>query len=127
MAAVFPAQPEPTITTLNIIKNLVSGKTGISNVSRERFRAEWSAYARKWLPVDLASMRDPRHVDCFGRIVNLVDNAVITDSNTPFLISALELLTSWWPRSHRKTFEMGHNASNYLRGQPIQFFFRACG
>src|SRR5438094_1909 len=34
MAAVFPAQPEPTITTLNMIQNLVSGKTGISNVSR---------------------------------------------------------------------------------------------
>ena len=76
--------------------------------------------------VDLASVRDPRHIDGSGRVVNDVDDPVITDTNPPFVIAALECLAARRPRSRRQTFETRHNAGNHFRGQPMQFSFRAC-
>ena len=42
-------------------------------------------------------MGDPRHINGPRLVVNLVDNAVITHSNPPFVITALELLAAGRP------------------------------
>jgi hypothetical protein len=47
--------------------------------------------------VNLAPMRDPRHVDGFGGVVNLVDNAVIAQTNAPLIIAAFEFFAARRP------------------------------
>ena len=66
--------------------------------------------------VNLAPVRDSCHVDGSGPIVNLVHDAVITNTNTPFLIAALKFPAAWRPGSRREVFETRHNAGNNLRG-----------
>ncbi len=47
--------------------------------------------------VNLAPVRDPRHIDSSGRVVNLVHNTVIAGANPPFATAALEFLESRRP------------------------------
>ena len=77
--------------------------------------------------VNLAPMCNSGHIDGSGFIVNLVNDTVIANANAPFLIAALEFFAAWRPGNRCETFEARHDAGNHLRGQPMQFFFRACG
>ena len=49
--------------------------------------------------IDIASVRDPRHIDGSGSIVNDVNDPVVTNTNSPFVIAALEFFAAWRPRS----------------------------
>lgn len=71
-------------------------------------------------------MGDPSHIDKPSGVVNLVHNTVISDSNSPFLIATLELLTPRRPRSRREMFQARHNASDHLGRQHMQFLGSAC-
>ena len=68
-----------------------AGEVGSERVSM----IVWQAVARlrrSRLFVSLAPMCDPRHVDGFGRVVNLADNAVVTHTNAPFVSPPLSFL-----------------------------------
>jgi len=78
------------------------------------------------LLICIAPVRDPRHIDGSGGIVNDVNDPVIADTNPPFLIAALEFFASGGPGIGRQIFETRNNAGNQLCGQPAQFFLRAC-
>ena len=77
--------------------------------------------------INLAPVCNSRHIHRSGSVVNLVYNAVITHTNTPFVIAACEFLAARRTRSQCETFEARHNAGNHLRGQPMQLLFRTCG
>jgi hypothetical protein len=64
-------------------------------------------------------MRDSRHIDDSGRVVNLVHNPVISNTNSLFLIATLEFFAARRPWSRRQTFETRHNAGNHFRGQSL--------
>jgi hypothetical protein len=49
--------------------------------------------------IDIAPVRDPRHIDGSGNIVNDVNDPVRTNTNPPFVIAALEFFAAWRPWS----------------------------
>jgi hypothetical protein len=49
----------------------------------------------------LAPVRDPRHIDGSGRVVNDVNYPVVTDTNPPFVIAVLEFFAARRPGSRR--------------------------
>ncbi len=75
--------------------------------------------------IDLAPVGNARYIDGSCAIVNFVHDPVITDTNTPFAIAAAEFLASRRTRSRCETFKARYNAGNHLRGQTMQFLFRA--
>ena len=85
------------------------------------------AFAVSRLFIDLAPVRDSRHIDGSGHVVNNINYPVIAKTNPPFLVAALEFFAARRPRSQRQMFETPHHADNHFRWQPMQLFFRACG
>jgi hypothetical protein len=83
-----------------------------------------SAYC---LFIDIAPVRDPRHIDDSSPVVNDVNYSIIADTDPPFLIAAPEFFAAGRPGNLRQMFKTRHNAGHYLCRQPAQFLFRACG
>jgi len=67
--------------------------------------------------VNLAPVCYSGHVDGSGPVVNLVHDAVIADTNTPFFIAALEFLAARRPGNRREVFEARHNAGTACAGR----------
>jgi hypothetical protein len=72
--------------------------------------------------MDIAPVRDPRHVDGSGRIVNDVNYAVVTNTNPPFLIAAFESFAARRTGRRNELFKTQHNTANYFLGQPCNSF-----
>jgi hypothetical protein len=77
--------------------------------------------------VNLASMRDPRHVHCFGCVIYLVHDAVIADADSPLPIVADKFFASRRPGNRGEPLHARRNPGNHSRGQPLSFFFGARG
>jgi hypothetical protein len=89
--------------------------------------ANLDRFEKFFLFLDIAPMSNARHIYAFGSIVDDIDNPVITNADSPFVIAALEFLATGRARRCGQFFEKWHNAGNHFSGQPMQFLVRAGG
>jgi len=70
-----------------------------------------------FLIISLTAMRDPRHIDGFGGIVDSVDDAIIADANSPQILRAAQLFAAGRPGIIRKLTNLWLDALDRVRGE----------
>src|SRR5258707_3000232 len=74
-------------------------------------------WPRTFLIVDLTAVRDPCDIDCFGGVVDSVDDAIVADANSPQIRRAMQLFAAGRPRIIRKLTNLWLDALNRVRGE----------
>jgi len=64
-----------------------------------------------------AAVRDPRHINGSGRVVNDVNDPVVTHTNPSLVIAAFEFFAARRAGSRHKTVEALDNAGNHFLGE----------
>ena len=62
-------------------------------------------------------MRDPRHIDYFGSVVDSVDGAIIADANSPQILRSMQLFAAGRPGIIRKFTDLWLDTLDRVRGE----------
>jgi hypothetical protein len=62
-------------------------------------------------------VRNPRHIDCFGSVVDSIDDAIVADANSPQTPCATQLFSARRPGIIRKLTNLWLDALNRVRGE----------
>jgi len=74
------------------------------------------------LIIDLAPVRDSRHIDGSGRVVNDINYPVVANTNPPFLIAALEFFAARRPGADARCSRRGIMRATTFVGSPCSSF-----